>query len=241
MDKKYAQKLISDVENHYSSVSEKFSRTREFPWTEMNFLFDRYINEKGKALDLGCGNGRFYELIKGKVNYFGLDNSDELISIAQKKYPEAVFRKGNVLDIPFPDNSFDKIFSIAVLHHIPSQKLREVFIKECKRVLKSNGLLVITVWDLWGKSKIKKQIFKNNFLKLIQKSNLDFNDVVLSWHGISDCYTHCFNFREFKKLVTKQDFKIIDSGTIKIKNKKSLSNFYIVAQNLYPNSYDRRN
>ena len=232
MNEKYAQQLISDVERHYSLVSKEFSRTREFPWTEMDFLFDRYVNKKDKVLDLGCGNGRFYELFKKEVDYYGLDNSEELLSVAEKKYPKAVFKKGNVLDVPFPDNNFDKIFSVSVLHHIPSQKLRNIFVQECKRVLKPDGLLIITVWDLLKKPKIKKRIIKNNFFKLIQKSKLDFNDAVLDWHGISNCYTHCFKLRELKKLVAKQNFKIIDSGTIRIKNKKSLSNFYIVAQNL---------
>jgi ubiquinone/menaquinone biosynthesis C-methylase UbiE len=232
MNEKYAQKLLLNVESHYSSISEKFSRTREVPWMEMKFLFDCYINENDRVLDLGCGNGRFYELIRKKVNYFGLDNSNKLISIAKKKYPEAVFRKGDVLKIPFPDNSFDKIFSISVLHHIPSQNLREKFIEECERVLKKDGLLIITVWDLWQKTIIRKKIIKNYFLKLIGKSNLDFNDAIVAWHGISNCYVHCFKLSELKKLVEKNGFKIIDSGTIRIKNKKSLSNFYIVAKNI---------
>ncbi len=230
MDKKYAEFILSKVNEHYSLVSEKFSRTRDKPWYEINFLFNRYIEKNDYVLDLGCGNGRFYELLKNKTNYFGVDNSKELISLAKKRYPETCFKKGNVLNIPFPDNYFNKVFSVSVLHHIPSKELRKEFLKQAKRVLKPKGILIITVWDLKEKKRIKKIIRKNYFLKIIGKSKLDFNDAFIDWHGISKQFVHSFSFFELKSLVKKSGFNLIDSGIIKIKGKKSLSNFFIVAK-----------
>ncbi len=231
MDEKYAENILSRVKKHYSLVYEKFSRTRDKPWYEINFLFNRYIEKNDCVLDLGCGNGRFYELIKDRTNYFGIDNSEELISLARKRYPEADFKKGDALNIPFPDNYFNKVFSVSVLHHFPSKDLREDFLKECKRVLKPGGILIITVWDLTKKPRIKKLAYKNYFLKIIGKSKLDFNDVLVDWHGISKIFVHLFTFSELKNLVKKSGFKLIDSGTIKIKDKKSLSNFFVVSEN----------
>ncbi len=231
MNEKYAKFILLKVNEHYNLVAERFSRTRNKPWSEIEFLFKNYIKENDFVLDLGCGNGRFYEFIENKANYFGVDNSKELIDIAQKRYPKANFKLGDALKIPFPDNYFDKVFSISVLHHFPSKKLRQDFLKECKRVLKPKGILIVTVWDLSQKPKIKKLAFKNCFLKIIGKSKLDFNDALVDWHGISKQFVHLFSFPELKNLIEKSSFKLIDSGVIKIKGKKSLSNFFVVSEN----------
>ena len=97
-------------------------------------------------LDLGCGNGRLYKMIeKLNVDYIGIDLSENLIKKAEELYPNAKFYVASALDLPFPDNMFDKIISIAVLHHIPSYKLRIKFMEEAYRVLKKDGQLILTV------------------------------------------------------------------------------------------------
>ncbi len=71
---------------------------------------------------LGCGNGRFYPAFKKRnVDYLGIDVSSKLIDIARSIYPEAKFEVSSIESIP--DKSFDKIYSIAVLHHIPSSSI----------------------------------------------------------------------------------------------------------------------
>ena len=54
----------------------------------------------------------------------------------------------NILkDLPFEDNSIDVIFSSCMLEHFTKEQ-GEQFIKECKRVLKINGIIRIVVPDL---------------------------------------------------------------------------------------------
>ena len=230
MDKNYAKHILSKVNDHYNLVSDKFSRTRDKPWEEIKPLFDKYIKENDYILDLGCGNGRFSEFIKNKKNYTGIDNSEELINLAKKRYPNLNFKKEDALNNSFLNNQFDVVFSISVLHHFPSKKLREDLLNECNRILKPKGILIITVWDLTKKKRIRKISLKNSLLKLIGKSKLDFNDALIDWHGISKCFVHLFKENEFKNLVSSSGFEIIDSGIIRINNKRSLSNFFIVAQ-----------
>ena len=79
----------------YNTIAERFSRARQDVWPEFDFLFK---NAKGKVLDLGCGNGRFYEKLK-HTDYTGLDISDKLIEIAQKKYGKEKFKVGSALDL----------------------------------------------------------------------------------------------------------------------------------------------
>ncbi|GAI25805.1 unnamed protein product, partial [marine sediment metagenome] len=59
-----------------------------------------------------------------RVDYFGVDIAERLIKIAKKNYPEAKFQVADVLNLPFPPNFFDKIYSISVLHNIPSKNFQ---------------------------------------------------------------------------------------------------------------------
>ena len=73
----------------------------------MEFLFDR-LKEGDKVLDLGCGNGRFYDFFKKrKVDYVGIDNSERMIEIAKEKHPEARFGVSSGFETTFPDSYFE--------------------------------------------------------------------------------------------------------------------------------------
>jgi len=76
-----------------------------------------------------------------------------MIEIAREKYPRARFWLGTGFQLAFESGFFDKVYIIAVLHHIPSEEMRLRFLKEAVRVLKSQGKLILTVWDLKEKEK----------------------------------------------------------------------------------------
>ncbi|MFA5730134.1 MAG: methyltransferase domain-containing protein [Candidatus Paceibacterota bacterium] len=219
MDSKYAKKILDKVVLDYNSIADKYSRVREKDWREFNFLFDKYLSPNDKVLDLGCGNARFYQSFKNKnVDYLGIDVSSKLIEIAKNNHPEGKFEVSSVESIL--SDSFDKVYSIAVLHHIPSREFRLNFLKEIKRVLKGNGYLVLTVWNL--KEKMKKRSFFDWF-------RLDKGDVFLPWYGSRDTYFHCFNLEELIQLVSEAGFDIIDKGEILV-GERPYSNFYIVGR-----------
>jgi len=231
MDQKYARQILSEINKDYNAVAERFSRARPRMWPEMEFLFGKYINAGDKILDLGCGNGRAYPFVSGKgAFYTGVDFSEKLLKIAREKYPEADFQIGDALDLPLPDNSFSKILSVSVLHHIPSRELRQKFLKECRRILKPEGLLLLTAWNLWQNRRGRIKILKGAISKALGKSPLDFKDIKAGWYGAEDCYIHCFTRRELERAIKGGGFRMIKSGTMKLKNKKSLSNFFIVAR-----------
>jgi ubiquinone/menaquinone biosynthesis C-methylase UbiE len=249
MDINYAKFLLDEVHKDYNTMAGQFSRVRGEIWEEMRFLFNDYLKPKEKILDVGCGNGRFYELLKDKgIEYFGVDISEKLIEIAKSKYNGVDFRVGDALKLPFADDFFDKVYAIALLHHIPSKEFRLKVLRETKRVLKNKGLLILTVWNLWQKRKTRELIFKYGASKILGKSpkqsfqdatgqaKLDFKDILMKWEGVEDCYFHCFSKRELVKLVKEADFSIIKSGEIlvgvKSKRFKKLptSNFFVIAQ-----------
>lgn len=105
------------------------------------------IGEGQKALDLGCGTATLTILIKktrptAEVN--GLDADPKILKIAQSKAARAGvdirFDYGTATELPYSANSFDRIFTSMVLHHLNSKgKIRAL--EEIHRVLKPGGEL----------------------------------------------------------------------------------------------------
>ena len=116
------------------------------------------INLTGlKILDLGCGLGgpALYLAKNNAVEIVGIDPQASIIQQAQSKLHAVVQDlKGKasftVMTDPanlrqFADNSFDIIFAIESMLHVPSQIKRDYF-KEIHRVVKERGQIVILDW-----------------------------------------------------------------------------------------------
>lgn len=205
-------KILAKTYTDYNTIADKFSRVRKQPWNEFDFLFEE-AKEGERILDLGCGNGRFYERLK-HTDYLGIDNADELIKLAREKYGEDKFKIGSALDIPGKKDEFDKVFAIALLHHLPPLK-HKVFIKEIERVLKKGGRAIITVWNMEERK-------KKNDVKEIRP-----NEILIPWFGAEDHYFYTFSQEELKNLF--KNFKIIETGEIKV---KKFLNYYIIAEKI---------
>jgi len=115
-----------------------------------------------KVLDLGCGSGRhLIYLAKRGFNVYGIDISKHGIKIAKdwlkKKRLKACLEIGDFYKkLPFKDNYFDAVISIAALHHGKIGDIRKL-INEMKRILKPKGLIFITAHKKLPKRKIPKE------------------------------------------------------------------------------------
>jgi len=209
MNKKIAEKIRHDVKEVYELIADEFDVTRKTEWPEFkDFL--KYIGNKTKVLDLGCGNGRFYDLLKSKkIDYLGIDNSSSMINRAKMNFPDAEFRLGDMVDLDLPNNSFDVVLSIASLHHIPSKHLRRKTASEMNRVLKKGGVLILTVWNL----------FQIKYLPYFFKSIISFflhlgfkygwNDLWLRWgNNPLKRYYHAFLPFELLRYFKNNNWKI---------------------------------
>lgn len=208
--------LLASVRDGYNSFALDWNATRKNNWREFELLKSQ-IKKDSKILDLGCGNGRLYKYLKDitDVNYTGVDNSEELIKIARNNHPEAKFEVGDCLDLPYGDQSFDMVISIAVLHHITPVSNRKLFFNQIFRVLKPGGTAFITVWNI-HQEKYKKYIKMNKIQKFIQTIKSPFN----TSFGIKDTlipygeektlrYIHAFTPSEIRKL-SSPNFEIVD-------------------------------
>ncbi len=107
-------------------------------------VVERNITLKdGDVLDFGCGSGRWVDYIATHgANYHGVDISDEMIAVCKSRYPSVTFELVDDLSIPFASDSFDFIFSIAVLHHNRPDS-QAVLLNEITRVLRPGGFLFL--------------------------------------------------------------------------------------------------
>ena len=107
-------------------------------------LANKYINiESGRLLDLACGQGFGLNIIDQKnknLDLEGIDLDENIISIAQEKYPHLKFSVQDALKLKFEDNYFDFIVGFEIIEHVnPDTLLKEIY-----RVLKPGGKLILS-------------------------------------------------------------------------------------------------
>ncbi len=236
------KKLLNKVKATYNLIANEFSDSRHANWEEFAF-FSKYLFPNCRMIDLGCGNGRLinfleenkYNKKKSKYHYLGVDNSENLIEKAKTLHPNHKFILGDQLAIPEKNNSTDLIFNIAAFHHIPSPKLQIQALKEMKRVLKKDGIIIITVWNLWQKRYIKS-IIKAGLKWLFTLGYYRFNDLFVPWGKEKiPRYYHAFLPTELQKIVQKAELEIMEifavKGGKKVKLGKS-NNICLIAKKI---------
>lgn len=129
---------------HWSSMQPDGYRGRVY-WGYLHLILEIAGSVSGKkVLDAGCGDGRFSaELLKRGANATGVDFSEKALNFAKIFLPNVVFFKANIESLPIGDKTFDFIFFIETIEHIPPQDIPMVLF-ELKRVLKDDGLLIIS-------------------------------------------------------------------------------------------------
>lgn len=116
-------------------------KIRQLEWDAIK----QYIPKKSTFLDVGCGAG--YSLMKAYTEFEcevqGIDPEPGAHGVG--RFTEGLWKErpiiqGSAEELPFPDESFDVVYSSHVLEHVHSEKKA---LEEMKRVLKPNGVLII--------------------------------------------------------------------------------------------------
>jgi SAM-dependent methyltransferase len=113
----------------------------DFRWGFRKEAISKY-KQSGSLLDLGCSSGAFLEYMGSEAwKLFGIEMSDETAQAARDRTGAVVFT-GNILDAPFPRESFDVITCFDVLEHLyePRQIMARV-----AQWLKPGGVFYVLV------------------------------------------------------------------------------------------------
>ncbi len=150
------ENIIESVKNTYDTIGKEFSASRQYIWPDLKpFLTD--VKSESSVLDVGCGNGRLLLGLPKSIKYTGLDISKELLNEAKKAHPEHKFIETDITKDTIWKHlpQYDYIYSIAVLHHLPTEKDQLFVLKQIKKHLKPNGKILITSWNLWQPKYLK--------------------------------------------------------------------------------------
>jgi ubiquinone/menaquinone biosynthesis C-methylase UbiE len=106
-----------------------------------------------KVLEIGLGQGADSEqIIRRGGKWSGLDLTKQSVARVKRRMelhnlPYDDLKVGSVLDIPYPDNSFDMVYSFGVLHHVPEIHRAQA---EIARILRPGGQLVMMMYAKWS-------------------------------------------------------------------------------------------
>lgn len=118
---------------------DELAKKREIWSILVSVFFQQYLDNTTTVLDIGCGWGEFINFIKAK-NKFAIDVSDQCKRFLM---PDVKFSLQSCCEISFRDNSVDVIFASNLFEHLPARNDVCTAIKECYRVLRSGGTLLI--------------------------------------------------------------------------------------------------
>jgi ubiquinone/menaquinone biosynthesis C-methylase UbiE len=83
------------------------------------------------TIDVACGTGFLTQHLAGEV--VGLDQSESMLAVAQEQLPGARFVQGDALALPFPNDSFERVFASYFYCHLEENE-RRLFLAEARRV-----------------------------------------------------------------------------------------------------------
>jgi len=100
-----------------------------------------------RVLDLGCGTATLTILIKKahpEAQVIGLDGDQRILEIARSKVTKAgldiALTLGTALELPYRDDSFDRVVTSMVLHHLTRED-KVLALRGVVRVLRAGGEL----------------------------------------------------------------------------------------------------
>lgn len=129
--KKYLKKIFRNINKNYQN---EYLLKREL----------KYFKNCKNILDIGCGDGEF---VSYDNRIIGIDGNKKSVSLAKKKKLNVKY--GLATSLPFKNNSFEGVHCAHVIEHLFPEDAHKM-LKEISRVLKKDGILVISTPIMWS-------------------------------------------------------------------------------------------
>jgi ubiquinone/menaquinone biosynthesis C-methylase UbiE len=191
---------------------EWFERIEEYRYSAEPFIhsiaqFTRYSGKK--VLEIGVGAGTDHlQWARAGAKCYGVDLTCTAVQITQTRLEMYGFhsdlQRADAEHLPFPDASFDVVYSWGVIHHSesPARVIREI-----KRVLKPNGSFVGMMYGRYSVKVLKAWLW---FALGRGKFWRTFSDVV--WNNVESKGTKAYTVDELRKLFS--DFNCFSAQPI---------------------------
>ncbi|HLY63859.1 MAG TPA: class I SAM-dependent methyltransferase [Terriglobia bacterium] len=133
--------------------------------------------EKGKLLDIGCGNGNFLAIMRDAGwEVMGVDPDPASAKIAKERFGLQTI-VGTIWDARLPEKSFDAVTLNHVIEHVYDPI---ALFRECRRVLKPDGRLVVVTPNV---ESMAHQVFRAYWRELDPPRHLH----LFSFQTLQDC------------------------------------------------------
>jgi ubiquinone/menaquinone biosynthesis C-methylase UbiE len=219
---------LYDTQQTWDAIAESFDLTRRAPWKQC-IDFINNLKETDIVADCGCGNGR--HLLPAAAHCskaFGIDLSKKLLTLVQRKVTEKNINNitllhGNMVHLPFRDDSLDVILCIASLHNVKGRTNRQAAIREIYRILKPQGTALVSVWSRW------QDRYRTYFLKQFFRQSCEFGDITIYWrqHGLDiPRFYHLYSKNEFVQELRGQGFTIEHMEDARFHSKRFPDNYF---------------
>jgi SAM-dependent methyltransferase len=124
------------------------------PETERRRIFESYfavfpwhaLADRAEGFDLGCGSGRWAQLVAPRVGTLHCIDPSDAIEVARRNLadcPNCTFHRTSVEAIPLADGSMDFAYCLGVLHHVPDP---EAGLRACVSKLKPGAPFLVYLY-----------------------------------------------------------------------------------------------
>lgn len=161
---------IKKTLNYYDGIAKGYKELYHNEQKQKISQIIKYLPKTGVILDLGCADGVFNKYVSKSNNLISFDLSFELLRLNSndKKF------NGSILNLPFKSNYFDFVVSFSVFQDLP---LIEKGVDEVYRILKKDGVLIVSFIHMSSKSEQLLELFLSKF-ELIDKI-IEEKDIIL--------------------------------------------------------------
>jgi ubiquinone/menaquinone biosynthesis C-methylase UbiE len=130
--KRYYDARAREYDHWYEGLG-RFDGLERPHWDDELRDLERTIAElpPTRTLDVACGTGFLTRHLRGELT--GLDQSERMLAVARERLPDATLVRGDGLELPFRDGSFERVFTGHFYGHLEEVD-RVRFLAEARRV-----------------------------------------------------------------------------------------------------------